>query len=211
MRRGFLLPLFSISALYLALVPTGVSSASMPDVISTAVVDSLGSATTTTQFSVFGSSGSTIANNGPTTLGFRQDVGPRFTLRRPRLITEIGGFVSSGKPLSVYVVRASLNGVPDSSTILATYTLSHPTTPSIVSFESVQVRLPLRPGTYFALFMAQNGDEGELLANASFPFAYQAELVTIGVCSPPSACTVNAVGVPGAVRILAQPTAADST
>jgi len=209
MSRRFLLLLFSISALYLALVPASVGSASMPDVISTTVVDSLGSATTTTQFSIFGSSGVGISNNGPTTTGFRQDAGPRFTLTRPRLITEIGGFLSSGKPLSVYVVRASLNGAPDSSTVLATYTLAHRTAPPIVSFESVQVRLPLRPGTYFALFMAQNGDEGELLANASVPFAYQAELVTLGFCSAPSTCTVNTVGVPGAVRILAQPTAAD--
>ena len=199
MKHRIRLLLASIAALSFSLVPI-IASADDDKVV---IVDSLGSATPATQFSTSGSGGLTIANNGPTTPGFRQDVGPMFTLTKPTLIKEIGGFLFSGHSLNVQIVRASLNGGPDPSAVIATYTLSHHNAPSLISFESTRIRLALKPGTYFALFVAQ-GDEGYLLGGATFPFVYQAGLVPMGFCSPPPTCTASP-GEFGAVRILGNP------
>src|SRR6185295_10694906 len=84
------------------------------------IVDSLGTATPATQFSVVGTGGLSI-------LDF-QFVGPKFTLTQPTTLTEIGGFVNcdipecSTLPFTVQI-RPSTNGVPDASTVLASFVL----------------------------------------------------------------------------------------
>lgn len=197
--------IFFGGSLALALAPISVSADDdTTDDDTTVVVNSLGSAKATTQFSIYGASGLTIANNGPTTPGYFQDVGPRFTVTKPTLITQIGGFLSSAHSLNVQIVRSSLSGAPDPSAVIATYTLSHHSAPAAISFESRRIRLPLGPGTYFALFVAQN-DEGYLLGGASSPFSYRAGLVPMGICfGQPLTCYASP-GEFGAVRILAEP------
>lgn len=152
------------------------------------IVDTLGVATPATQFSVFGS-------GGPSVSGF-QFVGPKFTLTQPTVLTEIGGFVNNCDsivggvpqcpttlPFTVQI-RRSTNGLPDPSTVLASFVLSHDNNPLIVSYESVAINLPLQPGSYFALFAPQNNDGGFLLGSASSPFNYQAGLIDLGFLDP---------------------------
>ena len=155
------------------------------------IVNSLGVATPTTQFGLFGSSGATISP--------RQFVGPEFVLTEPTLITEIGGFVEklsqiidgvpvrSPLPLTVQIRPADMNGFPDPSIILGEFTLSTDNDPLIISYESVAPNIILRPGTYFALFAPQTSqidDVGTLLQSASNPFDYQGDPITIGVIAP---------------------------
>ena len=161
------------------------------------IVDTLGTGTLTTQFSVVGS-------GGISELIF-QFVGPEFTLTQPTVLTEIGGFVnnsfSTGKPFTVQI-RPSTRGVPDVSKVLASFTLSHDNNPLVVSYESVVINLPLGPGSYFALFAPQgNEDEGSLLGGATSPFNYQAGLINMGFLNP-STGSSSASQQFGAVRIL---------
>ncbi|GET35352.1 PEP-CTERM sorting domain-containing protein [Microseira wollei] len=147
------------------------------------IVDSLGQATPSTRFSVFGSAGLAIS---PT-----QFVGPEFVLTQPTILTEIGGFVNNcgtiilGQPdcpntLPFTVqIHSSLNGVPDLSNTIKNFTLSHDNDPLVISYESVALNLLLEPGVYFALFAPQGSDSGFLLENISNP-PYRGELVTIG-------------------------------
>lgn len=156
-----------------------------PAAVTVAIVDALGAATPIMQFSVSGAGGVVIAN--------LHLAGPEFILTQPTTITEVGGFLNNCKsivggvpqcpgtvPLIVQI-RPSTDGVPDASTVLASFTLSHDNDPLVVSYESVAVNLTLGPGSYFALFGAQGGDEGFLLNNASDPFVYQAGLITMGL------------------------------
>lgn len=170
------------------------------------ILDALGAATPTTQFSVFGSSGGSV-------LPF-QFLGPEFTLTQPTSITEIGGFLNNCKssafpecpgtlPLIVQI-RPSTNGLPDGSSILASFTLSHDNDPLVISYESVAINVTLGPGSYFALFAPQGSDEGFLLAGASVPFSYQAGSVTMGVFNPITG-TSSVEAQRGAVRILGAP------
>jgi hypothetical protein len=146
------------------------------------IIDSLGAATPDTQFSVFGSSG------GASILDF-QFVGPKFTLTQTTTLTEIGGFVNcdipqcATRPFTVQI-RPSTNGVPDASTVLASFVLSNDNNPLVVSYESVAINLLLKPGTYFALFAPQGTDEGFLLGGASDPFVYQSGLIELGSLNP---------------------------
>ena len=168
------------------------------------IVDSLGIATTDTQFSLSGITGLAVFDF--------QFVGPQFILTQPTTITEIGGFLNncqgvigidcSGAPLIVQI-RPSTNGVPDPSTVLASFVLSNDNDLQLVSYESVAIKLPLQPGTYFAIFTSQNHDSGLLLSSATSPFIYQAGLINIGVVDPITGATFLRQHF-GAVRILGE-------
>jgi hypothetical protein len=173
----------------------------------TVFVDTLGIATTTTTFSVFGSGGKGV--------GETQIVGPRFTLPETSVITEIGAFINNCEaiidgvpqcpdtlPITVQI-RPSVNGVPDPSTIIATFELSHDDDPLVVSYESVVPNLELGAGEYFALFAPQQEDVGFVLAGASDPFEYRAGLAMIGTLDPTTGASSTAEEF-AAVRILGQ-------
>ena len=172
------------------------------------ILDSLSTATPSTEFSVFGSSGTGIS--------FAQFVGPKFTLTQPTTITEIGAFVNNcvsiiggvpfcpnTLPLTVQIRPATTLGVPDASVVLASFVLSHDNDPLTVSYESVAINLLLQPGSYFALFAPQGADQGSLLRQATSPFEYLAGSIEMGVLFP---LTSNAsVSTQfGAVRILGE-------
>jgi hypothetical protein len=172
------------------------------------LVDALGSATPATQFSVFGSAGTTIVSS--------QFVGPEFILTQPMTITEIGGFVNNcgtivagspqcpgTRPFTVQI-RPSRNGSPDPATVLASFALSHDDDPLVISYESVTPNLTLDPGSYFALFAPQGSDAGFLLGNTSHPFNYQAGSITLGIFDPGTGIS-SAQADRGAVRILGTP------
>jgi hypothetical protein len=129
------------------------------------ILDTLGSATTTTTFSVFGSGGQVISAT--------QKVGSAFSLTQPTLITEIGGFVNNCEtivsgipqcpnrlPFLIEIVRAG-ESVP-----LAQFALPLDTDPLTVDYEAVDINLPLNAGTYFALFAAQDQNAGFLLSDS---------------------------------------------
>ncbi len=164
------------------------------------IIDSLGAATPATQFSIFGSGGVSI-------LDF-QFVGPKFTLTQQTTLTEIGAFVNCGIPQCSTLpftvqIRPSTNGVPDASTVLASFVLSNDNNPFVVSYESVVVNLLLEPGTYFGLFAPQGTDEGFLLGTATNPFVYQAGLIEMGFLNPLTG--ISSVSQQfGAVRILGE-------
>jgi len=185
------------------------TSSSANSVIS--IVDTLGAATPATQFSVFGTGGISINDF--------QFAGPKFTLTQTTVITEIGGFVNNCKAILLGVpqcpvtlplivqIHPSINGVPDGSTVFGSFSLSHDDDPLVVSYESVQpgsstpVTLTLEPGSYFALFGAQDDDSGFLLNVASNPFSYQAVLIEMGFLNPVTG-DASASNQFGAVRIL---------
>jgi hypothetical protein len=145
------------------------------------IADTLGVATPATQFSVFGATGFIFFS--------AQHVGPKFTLTQPTTLTEIGAFVNTcainsvplcppAAPLTVQI-RPAPTDVSDASPVLASFVLSSDNDPLLVSFESVSVNLPLKPGTYFAVFSPQkidpdNNDVGILLGGAAIPFNYTA-------------------------------------
>jgi hypothetical protein len=178
-----------------------------------AIVDTLGSATPSTQFSVFGSSGLSIFT--------RQFVGPRFTLTQQTVLTEIGGFVNNCREIVLGVpqcpvtlpfiveIHPELNGIPDPSHVLATFVLSHDDDPLVISYESVVPNFSLGPGTYFALFGSQNDDAGFILGVAGAG-SYRAGLTPAGVLDPTTGSSSASAGETMAVRILGQvPTAAE--
>lgn len=172
------------------------------------ILDALGAATPTTLFSVFGSGGATVMSSA--------FPGPEFTLTQATTITEIGAFLNNCRAINAGVpdcpgtlpfivqVRPSKDGVPDASTVLASFTLSHDNDPLIISYESVAIDLTLGPGTYFALFAPQGSDAGFLLDNASDPFNYLAGTITMAVLNPATG-TSTVEHDRGAVRILGTP------
>jgi hypothetical protein len=170
------------------------------------VVDSLGAATPSTQFSVFGTGGRSIFSS--------QFSGPEFTLTASTVLTEIGGFVNNCKSIIAGVpqcpitlpfvvqIHPSLNGVPDPSTVIASFVLSHDNDPLVVSYEFAAMNFTLAAGTYFALFAPQGSDAGFLLGTATDPFPYQAGIITLGVVRPGDSFTGERTA---AVRILGIP------
>jgi hypothetical protein len=100
-------------------------------------------------------------------------------------------------------IRPSINGVPDASTVIASFVLSHDNDPLVVSYESVAINLLLQPGTYFALFAPQEDNAGIFLGSATSPFNYQAGLLNIGSLNPISQA-VTILQTSGAVRILGE-------
>src|SRR5688572_8942061 len=162
----------------LAVLLTNSHPASADPVSANAVVvlDTLGAATPSTVFSVFGAGGITI--------GGGQLAGPEFHIVAPTVITQVGAFTNNcgemdaGVPncdaTSPFVVQLhpSVGGVPDPARVLGSFTLSHDDDPLNVSFETASMRIALQPGSYFALFRAQGDDMGYLLTGASEPFGY---------------------------------------
>ena len=142
------------------------------------ILDTLGAATPDTQFS-FGGADSIITNRFA-------PVGPKFTLTQPTTLTEIGAFLNCDPPLCLTLpfiveIRPSINGLPDPSTVLATFVLSDDNNPLVFSYESAAIDLLLQPGTYFAIFAPQGIDELLLLGRAIDPFNYEAGLIDLGV------------------------------
>ena len=172
------------------------------------ILDTLKGVSTSTDFSVFGTSGPSINTS--------QSTGPMFTLTETTTITEVGGFVHNCRGIiagvpqcpdtSQFVVeiRPSDGGVPDLDTVLGTFTLSNDNDPLMISYESAEMNLTLGPGTYFAMFAPRDPDDrGYLLRQASSPFAFLAGEVMIGFIDPTTDRTFNS-GRPTsvAVRIL---------
>jgi hypothetical protein len=170
------------------------------------VVDTLGAATPASSFDFGGAGGAGISAV--------QNVGPRFVLEQPTVISEIGAFVNNcasivggvpqcpdTAPFVVRVLPATPGGLPDMQNVLATFVLSHDDDPLTYAYESVAPELLLEPGTYFALFGAENEDAGALLANAP---GYEAGLTQMGlwVAWWPEPAVVE---YQGAVRILGRP------
>jgi hypothetical protein len=172
---------------------------------SISLVDTLGGATPNTMFSVFGSGGISVLEN--------QFVGPQFVLAGRTVVTEIGGLLNNCKSIGEGIpnctntspfrveIRPSVNGVPDRSHVLASVPLSDDRDPLRVSFESASLRLPLGPGSYFALFAPEPGDAGYLLGHAQDPFGYEAGLVRIGVMGPEDSSFIDGFA---AVRVLGE-------
>lgn len=141
------------SALTIAALAVGifsavaVSSARADNTIT--ILDSLNGVPTSTVFP---------AVSGTAILPF-QFAGPEFTLTQTTTITEVGGFIAilSTQPILVDIV-GSVNGLPDPSHVLGVFplTVSAPLTYPQATYESVAPNLTLLPGTYFALFGAQD-------------------------------------------------------
>jgi hypothetical protein len=173
------------------------------------IVNSLGEASPSTQFSVFGSGGFPVSNT--------QFLGPGFTLTQPTVITEIGGFLNNCVIITAGVpqcpntlpftvqIRPSVNGAPDPTTVLASFVLSHDNNPLVVSYESVAINLPLEPGSYFALFSLQGNDVGFLLGGLTYYSGgpvYLPGMINLGVVNLDSSYELTSVRVyPAAVRI----------
>lgn len=169
---------------------------------SISVFDSLGAATPASQFLASTAGGTSILED--------QFVGVQFTVTQPTTLTEIGGFVNklcepvcSATPLTVHI-RPAVNGVPDPFTVRGSFSLTDDGDPTLVSYESVAINLPLQlqPGTYFALFAPHNDDEGLLISNAFIPF-FQAPSVTLGILKPLTGISFAAEHF-AAVRILGE-------
>jgi hypothetical protein len=79
-----------------------------------------------------------------------------------------------------------------------------------VSFESASFRLPLEPGTYFALFALPPGEGGYILGSAQSPFNYQALTTTFGVLDPRNGFS-TVFELRGAVEVTATPVPEPST
>ena len=175
---------------------------------SVTLVDTLGAASPTTTFSVFGSGGWVVSAN--------EILGPKFTLAQPTVITEIGGFLSTGffgestLPL-VVEIRPSVGDAPDLGSVLGTFALSSDNQPLVISYESTSPNIVLPAGEYFALFAAQDGGGGIMLQTASIPFTYRAGLSPFGFVNVLTGATRASPGEYGAVRILGVllPTSAD--
>lgn len=185
-------------ALSLALVAAaaagffGTSSASAAGTFT--ILDTLGAATPTTSFSVFGSGGTGISPS--------QNLGPQFTLGQDTLVTEIGAFINMHNDLALpplIQIRPAVNGLPGAS-VVGTFVMSNDGDPFTVSYESATPNLMLEAGTYFALFAPQGTDEGTLLGSASVPFNYLAGLTDLGFLDPTSGSS-GVFGGFGAVRI----------
>jgi hypothetical protein len=172
------------------------------------ILDTLGAATPTTKFSVFGTGSQVIFSY--------QLAGPEFVLTQPTVITEIGAFINNCKsiingvpdcpntqPVTVQI-RPANNGNPDFTTILATFILSDDQDPLHYSYESVKPNFQLDAGTYFAIFATQGDDVAGLLGNATVPFEYVAGSTTIGFVFP-FYDRVGAAQLDAAVRILGTP------
>jgi hypothetical protein len=183
-------------------VAAGLTSVGSAQAVNTiTIVDTLGAATPSTQFSFFGAGGISIFA--------KQFPGPRFDLTEPTVITEIGGFVDTyalGLSATVEIVP-EVSGVPDGAHVIASYTLSSDGDPLTFSYESVSPNLSLPAGTYFALFGVQPGDLGTLL-NTFGPTSYLAGLTPAGFLDPTSGASFASPGEFMAVRILGQVTTA---
>jgi hypothetical protein len=159
-----------------------------------AIVDTLGAATPAVTFDAPGSWGDTIFD--------QQNAGPLFSLADPTCVTEIGGFLSHDRaPLRVEI-RPSVDGVPDVSTVLATFELPAPGTEPTFSYVAVTPGVVLPPGAYFAMFAPQAGGVASLLGGASVPFEYRAGSTPMGYLNAVEGTSSVSPGMYVAVRIL---------
>jgi len=171
------------------------------------VLNTLGSATPRTTFSVIGSGGYAIFA--------QQFSGPPFTLARRSVLTQVGAFVNNcaqivaGVPQCpntlpfVVQIRRSVNGAPDPYLVVAAAPLTHDRDPLTVTFETASLAtVTLEPGTYFAIFAPQQAiDSGFVLANAFG--GYTARITPVGSVTPTGSTVDPANRI--AVRILARP------
>jgi hypothetical protein len=141
----------------------------------TIVIDSIGNLPTSTRFKRPGSWGHAIDQHN--------SVGPAFTLTKTTTITEIGAYVEAcwvGReapegctpppPVSVSI-HPQVRGIPSLAAAIASYTLSNDNDQTLISYESVKVKLRLQPGTYYAIFNNPS-NRGLLMAGASDPRNY---------------------------------------
>jgi len=174
------------------------------------IVDTLRGVSTSTVFDIGGTGGQVIY--APIS-----QIGPEFTLTQRTVITEIGGFIdgflvadgcgSSCPPTLPMIVeiRPSNNGVPDLSTVIASFVMSEDFNPFAVSYSSANLNLTLNPGTYFALFVSQGNNGGFLLTSARFPFEFNPDTVRLGVIDRSTGRSLITT-VPAAVRVLGKVT-----
>ena len=165
------------------------------------ILDSINGLDTSQIYSVFGSAGIALAS---------QDiVGPQFTLTQPTLLTSVGAFVShcgdiengvpncpNRLPFLVEIV-GDTSGDPDLTKVYGIYSLPIQPDPLTIAFESVNPYLLLAPGTYYALFAGQLGDEGSLISLAD---GYQQLAVSLASAGP-SPATSYVSEADAAVRI----------
>ena len=155
------------------------------------IVDSLGAATSSTQFQLPGAGGLPMYA--------LQQLGPMFVVDHPTEITEIGVFMTQCELLNGVMdcpstgsigvqIRPAVNGRPDLSRDLGTYILTDKH-PQVYSYVSVNPHLSLRPGTYFAIFVPLKGSSADLLSSASDPFPYQAGTIPLGFVLQPGGQT----------------------
>ncbi|HKQ03761.1 MAG TPA: hypothetical protein VJ464_01415 [Blastocatellia bacterium] len=165
-------------------VPAGTSSAQQREAnggdasppSNDVVIDSIGNLPTSTRFEHPASSGGLLCEN--------YSQGPEFTLSKPTTITEIGAYVESCwldpsqypdrcQPFPpVYVsIHPQLYGKPDVASVIASYELSNDNDRTLTSYESVKVKLRLKPGTYYAIFSTPSR-YGVIMAAASYPHQY---------------------------------------
>lgn len=170
------------------------------------VLNTLGSATPRTTFSVFGSAGYAVFSEA--------FVGPPFTLTRRVVLTQVGAFVNNcaqivaGVPQCpntlpfVFQIRRSVDGAPDPRFVVAAAPLTHDRDPLTVRFETASLdNVILEPGRYFAIIAPQQViDSGFVLANS---IGYAARITPVGIVSP-TGSTVDPANRT-AVRILARP------
>ena len=159
-----------------------------------AIVDTLGAATPDVTF------------DGPwgTTISDQQNAGPLFSLADPTLLTEIGGFLyyfDNRAQLRVEI-RPAVDGVPDASTVLATFELPMSGTERTASYVAVTPGVVLPAGTYFAMFAPQAGDWGSLLGGAFGPFEYRAGSTPLGYLNAIEGTSSASPAMYVAVRIL---------
>jgi hypothetical protein len=152
------------------------------------IVDSLGAATPSTTFSLFGSSGLGVFPG--------QVVGPMFTLAGDTRVTEIGAFLNMRLHPAELQIRGAVDGIPG-PTILASLPMSNDGDWFTVSYESANPNLVLGAGSYFAFFVPQADDEGFVLGSATDPFDYLAGVATFAVLG-----SGQVFDTQGAVRIL---------
>lgn len=169
------------------------------------VLNTLGTATPRTTFSVFGSGGYAVFSDA--------FVGPPFTLKRRAVLTQVGAFVNNcasivaGVPYCpntlpfVFQIRRSVNGAPDPTFVVAAAPLTNDRDPLTVSFETASLgNVVLEPGRYFAIIAPQQAiDSGFVLANS---IGYAARITPVGIVSP-TGSTVDPANRT-AVRILAR-------
>ena len=182
---------FTIAALAVgAFGAVGVSSARADNTI--AILDSLNGVPTSTVFP---------AVSGTGILPF-QFAGPEFTLTQTTTITEVGGFIAilSTQPILVEIL-SSVNGLPDPSHVLGVFPLTVSPLPTypLATYESVAPNLTLSPGTYFALFGAQDISGATWWGESSTGLLPQ--LITEGIWDPTTGRTAAGPDFMGA-RVL---------
>jgi hypothetical protein len=118
------------------------------------LLNNLGEATTRSRLTVEGRNGISVA--------YDESVGLQFEVTRPTFITEVGGFIETyvaGDPraddvlVEIHPARAD-DGRPDRDTVIASAQVTPRADGNVITYQPAFVRVLLRPGTYYALFAA---------------------------------------------------------